>query len=180
MDCPISPCQEFPGHCWIETAGTTCSPFSTVPALTPKWCHGSALATMCWAYSCRYFEPREICHECVRTFDSSPFKKIFAEREGCLKQPCAKIVDGASAVVYRHREQVFSPFDCGVPADRRRRYNYWKGGGGGDVQDDSFEDLFFRKTVASPSVYLEHHRQDKASPNVVDGKSGLAPFRYRM
>ena len=115
-------------------------------------------------------------HECVRSFDSAPLKKIFAEKEGCLKQPCTKIVDGASAAVYHNREQVFSPFDCGVPADRRRRYNYWKSGGGGDVQDHSFEDLFFRKTVASPAVYLEHHRQNEA----VDGKSGLTPFRYRM
>jgi len=67
--CPLSPrsCADYKDYFWIEAAGSICKAFSAMGSRN-QWLDPSALVCQVWCYSCRYFEPDVLLHECVSSF----------------------------------------------------------------------------------------------------------------
>ena len=153
-NCPVTPRMdpELEAFYWVEGAGTICKPFSSM-STNPPWCDPSTLSTLTWAYSIRFFEPDEIQQECVSNFHHQVFFEIFGKVDCAIKNPWAKpLPENAPYRGYESRMQNFSPTDLGVPTERCRKYCnfklHWSPG-----TPMSFEDLFYRRMVACPSMF---------------------------
>ena len=69
------------------------------------------------------------------------------------KPPSADIDESVGP--YNCRHEVFSPSNIGVPSERFRKYIWLKlHGGGSDRLDATFQDIFYSKLVATPSLYI--------------------------
>ena len=147
----------YKDYTWLEVAGTTCSPFSTLSD-NPCWLDPSTFAVLSWAYATRYDEPDEIGHECVQYFKHEVFQNILVDTASRVKSPWASpdFVGEGEGGAYDMEHATNSPVDFGAPSERRRKWSWLKrkSGRSGKKFDVSIEQLFFKKLVASPSIYM--------------------------
>ena len=183
--CPVTPRQKYPGHRWIEGAGTVCCPFSSMSD-NPSWCDASTLSTLTWAYGIRFGEPDDICHECVSGFPHEVFIKIFDEKGLVMKSVYAPhsvaqpmlaaagadqtkdtgVGSHAETDCYVGRWRKLSPTDLGVPSERVRKYGWYKHGRrAGKPLECGFDELFGRTMLADASIYLVAPRSWRVQEN---------------
>ena len=67
--------QEYAKYYWVEGAGSTCLPFTSL-GQHGVWLDPATLPFMTWLYSCRYYQPDAINHECVAGFPVTMLTKV--------------------------------------------------------------------------------------------------------
>ena len=160
--CPWMPRStvEYNGMYWMEAGGSHCQPFSRANHDPGGWLNKATLCTLVWVYSCRFFEPEQLLHECVPGIGCAVVQEIMTSGS-TLKSPLVPVPgsnrgNGQEKMsrTYRQRSHTFSPYDIGIPTLRRRAYVCYSVAELHEPVDLSFRQLFHCECEATAEVYL--------------------------
>jgi hypothetical protein len=162
--CPISPRHDpaLKDLFWMEMAGTTCCPFSTMGPCG-RWLSEATLPCLVWAFSTRYYEPDQVGHECVAGFDETELRDILSQHatESMPLLKCPMSRPDCACAGYGMFSTVFSSSHTGVPSDRIRKYSLFNLLATESFVAcpqrllDLFQQIFFRDCVADASIYMQ-------------------------
>ena len=161
--CPLSPRSD--GHeedLWIEVAGTTCCPFSSMNLSSTEWASDATLPCMVWAFSTRFWQADIIVHECVQYFQPEVLLSIFnnlgLDTPMLRSQSSRFYIEDAN---YEMFSMVFTPTQLGIPSERYRRYSQFHlkavssmlHRNQQDLHEAVFRDLFFKNRQITAQTY---------------------------
>ena len=122
----------------VEIAGTVCIGWASI-GKGWGWLGDSAVSIFVWIHMVKAIQPSLILHECVPGFDVNELSSALGSG-------------------FEVQSLVFSPDDCGVPAERPRRYTLIHREASTQVIDkytiDTFGSLCFRRVIADGNMFF--------------------------
>ncbi|MFM7978024.1 MAG: hypothetical protein ACKPKO_01800, partial [Candidatus Fonsibacter sp.] len=138
-----------------------------------KWVDEATLPCMAWAFSIRFYEPRQVIHECVKQFQAETLAGTFEvidPHKALPKSPLAYSTRlGVPYAGYSFFSFVFGPKDLGIPSQRMRRYTgfnlnnaiYFAASSERNKLNKLFKPIAFRKCTTYGSIYMVTRTYDK-------------------
>lgn len=144
--CNINPRSnpELAKHRWLEVAGTTCCPFSSI-GKRGGFLDDATLPCLVWWHSSRRLRPSDILHECVPSFNPDVFDDSSHDE-----------LDSTTDGEYKRFSIIFSPVHLGVPSSRSRIYSWFNA----NIPVDTarfhriFRSLFFHDCATTAKIYI--------------------------